>query len=115
MNSVAKRLTWLRGVSGLERPELEALAGLYKGHVWLIEHGNRGEKGELSAATVLGLARVLGCTAEWLLSGRGAPPADAQVLAAVAAARAEAARDATHESGEHAAVDPAKTGSGGAA
>jgi len=76
--------------AGLSSAELARLAGL-KGpsHIGMIE---RGERSEISGSTAVEIARVLGTTAEYLIAGRGAPPSEEEVRAAVDAARRGAAR-----------------------
>lgn len=64
------------------------LAGLAASHVSLIEDKTvvipRG-------STVLLLARVLGCTAGWLLNGEGRPPSGKRVREAIDAAKSDPA------------------------
>lgn len=68
---------------------LSLLAGLDNSHIRLIELGERGSN--ITYDTVSRLARVLGSSVEWLGSGDGDPPTDAEVVAAVDAARARKA------------------------
>jgi transcriptional regulator with XRE-family HTH domain len=51
----------------------------------LIEHGNRSNP---SGSTLVGLARALGTSAEWLVTGEGPAPSDEALCAAVTRARA---------------------------
>ncbi len=85
--SVVERLRKARGLAGLTGSELGTLAGLSKGTVSMIESGNREDP---SGSTVAALARVLGVSADWLLSGTEPEPSEEQVKAAVAAARERA-------------------------
>lgn len=90
METIGSRLAALRGMSGLKATELGELAGLGSpAHVGLIERGGRPN---VAATTAVELARVLGTTAEYLITGRGMPPSEEEVRAAVDAARRGAAR-----------------------
>jgi len=85
MKTTADRLRWLREkVAKIERPELEWLAELTKGHIWLIEHG---EREKIAAGTATKIAGVLACREWWLMTGEGEPPLESEVLAAVSDAR----------------------------
>ena len=53
-------------------------------HIGLIEEGQRANPTSL---TVMGLCRSLGCSLDWLLLGKGSPPTDAQMQAAIKFAR----------------------------
>lgn len=92
MTEVGDRVLTLRERAGLERPELERLSGLKRGHIWLIENKHRTR---VTAGTLGKIATVVGSTIEHLLNGEGAPPTDEEVAAAVQAARVrEAERQA---------------------
>lgn len=82
--SVVERLKQARTMAGLTGSELGKLAGLSGGVVSMIESGNRKDP---SGSTVAALARVLGVTADWLLTGSEPDPTEEQVKAAVTAAR----------------------------
>jgi transcriptional regulator with XRE-family HTH domain len=103
------RLRKLREMAGISPRDLADLVGVSPGYPGHIESGRR--RGRLGAEIAPKFAAVLGCTFEYLVFGTEPEPTKEQVQAAVTAARAAK----THESGEHPAVDPAKTGSGGAA
>lgn len=86
METIGSRLAALRGLSRLKATELGELAGLNSpAHVGLIERGGRPN---VAATTAVELARVLGTTAEYLTTGRGTPPTENEVHAAVELARA---------------------------
>lgn len=87
--SLNARLAFLRAASGLSAGELAELAGLAPSLVAMIERGERGANGRLAVSTAASLARVLGCTIDWLVSGHGTEPDDAAVLRAVARAQRE--------------------------
>ena len=84
--SIAGRLAVARSLAkpALPARELDRLAGLHQGHVWAIESGHRPN---IETDTCIALAKVLGVSLDWLLTGEGdAPDADA-VRAAVQTAR----------------------------
>jgi transcriptional regulator with XRE-family HTH domain len=101
--SVGDRLRSVRLLAGISARELGRLAHLQQSHASLIESG---VVANVRVDTLRELARVLGCSLDWLVNGEGATPTAEDVLAAVAAARAEA-------SGEHTAVDADATGTDG--
>lgn len=72
-----------RSYAGLSARGLSALAGLAPSHVNLIE--TRVEN--VGAQTVASLARVLGVTTDWLITGKGEPPTEESVRAAVKRAK----------------------------
>lgn len=63
---------------------LSDLAGLDSSHVRLIESGAREDP---RSQTLAAIARATGSSLDWLVAGKGAPPAADDVLAAVARAR----------------------------
>lgn len=91
------RLHVVRVRAGLSARELSRLAGLTGAHVGLVESGTIKAVG---APTAAALARVLGCSLDWLVLGQGEPPSDAELAAAVAAARARHAAERTGETAE---------------
>lgn len=74
----------IKPVDDLTLRELGRLAGIAETTPSLIANGSREEIGRKTAT---GLARVLGCTTDYLLSGTGEPPHPDEVRAAVARAR----------------------------
>lgn len=89
------RATRLR--AGLSTRELSRLAGLAESHTALIEAGTIKDIGTSTASA---LAGVLGCSLDWLVRGQGEPPSDAELAAAIAAARARLAAERTGETAE---------------
>lgn len=85
---VGARIRQLRQIAGVSARELSRLALLPGAcHVSLIE--SAGAKSDrLRASTAIAVARVLGCSLDWLLMGVGKPPRDRVVRAAVERARA---------------------------
>ena len=63
------------------------MAGLSPALVGMIE---RGDRTNIAAATAIALARTLGTTAEYLITGDGEPPSDADARAAAERARGAA-------------------------
>lgn len=84
------RLQHARELSGLSARRLGTLAGLSTATVALIESGERKAP---SAETLARLAKVLGVSLDWLISGAGDPPDEATVRAAVAAAHASGSHE----------------------
>ncbi len=82
--TVVERLREARKKADLTGAELGKLAGLSGGVVSMIESGNRKDP---SGSTVAALAKVLGVSADWLLTGAEPEPTEEQIRAAVAAAR----------------------------
>lgn len=81
-----ERLADLRDRSGLTTRELADLAGVSRGYVSHVER-DRFQPGKKA----FGIARVLGCSFEWIVFGDGDPPTNRQIAQAVRAAREEAA------------------------
>ncbi len=106
--TLAGRLRRARELSGLSARALSRLAGLSAAHVSLIEDA----RPNLEAQTAAKLARVLGVTMEWLVSGTGAEPSAARVSDAVSAASGAVVPLAADESGDHAAVAPPRSSVG---
>jgi transcriptional regulator with XRE-family HTH domain len=71
MQTLAQRLRRARKAAGLSARRLDALAGLTPCHTSLIESGLRENP---KATTVAALAKALGVSLDWLVSGRGPPP-----------------------------------------
>lgn len=70
-----KRVQGRREALGLTRNALSVLAGLSPNYIWRVEEGVL--KGRVEAETVAKIARALQCSPEWLLTGQGEAPADA--------------------------------------
>lgn len=68
----------------LSQRELDSLAGLHPGHTWQIEEGHRENP---TRQTVAGLSEVFCVSVDWLMLGRGDPPARLDLIAAVNSAR----------------------------
>lgn len=83
-STLASRLEELRTAAGISASELAKLAGMARPHVRLIERGS-GEG--VQAKTVAQLARILGCSIDWLVTGDGERPTDEAVRVAVDCAR----------------------------
>lgn len=85
MDTPGKRLNWAREELKLTQEELAHVSGLSSTrHIGLIEEGQRAN---ITTATAVGLCRSLGCSLDWLLLGKGSPPTDAQMKAAIKYAR----------------------------
>lgn len=78
MKTLAERLRWARGLTGLSARDLDRLAHLTPGHTNNIEAGRRKEP---SAETVRSLARALGVSCDWLIDGNGMAPSEQQLRA----------------------------------
>ena len=85
--TLVERLRQARQLGGVTGADLGVRAGLSKGAVSMIESGNRPDP---SGSTVAALAKVLGVSADWLLSGTEPGPDAEAVKAAVALARERA-------------------------
>jgi transcriptional regulator with XRE-family HTH domain len=85
-DTLGKRLLRLRTKAGVGVSDLAKIAGLKSpSHIGLIE---RGVRKDIAASTALALARVLGASVEWLVSGEGDEPSEAVVKAAIGTAQA---------------------------
>jgi len=104
MKTIGQRLAHARDLAELPASELGELAGLSKSIVAMIESGARGTRP--SGSTVVKLAETLGVPAGWLLDGEGPEPAKADVMAAIATARAKppASTRTTPDDGERGAA-----------
>lgn len=94
--TLSSRVRYLREAAGLTCVEVDALAGLGRGHTALVESG---AKTNPTLSTLRGLAGVFGwhpsrkrrrLSLDWFVGGRGDPPAAKDVRAAVEAARQRA-------------------------
>lgn len=87
--SVGSRVRLLRlKADDLSQNELNDLIGLSRSYISKIEDSSREN---LTITTILGLQRVLGASADWIISGVGDAPTDAKLFASVKAARAQRA------------------------
>jgi transcriptional regulator with XRE-family HTH domain len=78
---LADRLRFARELGRLSQRELTRRAGLKsERHVGLIESG---EKADVMGETAEKLSRVLGVSLDWLLTGKGEPPTEESVRAAL--------------------------------
>lgn len=85
MHPIGERVRQARRlVEGLTAAELSSLIGVSAGYIALLEAGTRSNPG---SDIVTRLARVLGCSAGWLLTGEGQAPEAPEVRVAVARAR----------------------------
>lgn len=82
--TLALRLGHLRGLAGLSARSLSVLAGISPTHVSLIEAGRVSSPESHTSAA---LASVLGCSLDWLIAGKGKPPTEESVRAAVKRAK----------------------------
>jgi transcriptional regulator with XRE-family HTH domain len=80
--NLGDRLREARSLAGISGRRLDALAELRAGHVASIEAGRRPN---IEAKTAMSLARVLGVTLDWLLTGVGDEPTELSVRRAVEA------------------------------
>lgn len=76
----------------LSARELDRLAGKREGHASIIEANPLADP---QGSTLSAYARVLGCTLDWLIDGKGEAPSSADVHAAVERSRSE--YDAAHD------------------
>ena len=77
--TLAERLKELREEAGISCREVARLAGCAQA---IVSRTERSEKG-ISRATAERLARLFGCSLDWLCMGNGPRPDDAAVLASV--------------------------------
>jgi len=80
MQSIQDRVAHLRRLSGRTAGGLSVAVGLSRGMIRLIEIGARQN---VEAATVAAIAAGTGASADWLLTGRGEPPTEEEVRAAL--------------------------------
>lgn len=87
---LAERIKTLSELGGFKGRELDRLAGLAPGHVWMIVKRNN-----VTLKTLAAIAEATGCTLGWLSNGEGDAPTRDQVLQAKASAeeRIRAAAD----------------------
>ena len=78
--TLADRVAYARGLSGLSQRALSARADLDPSHVRLIEEGKRETpQGE----TLVKIAHALGVATDWLITGVGPAPTKTQIAAVV--------------------------------
>lgn len=77
------RLRHLRKAGGLSQRDLDRLAGTSECYASRIEKGTR----ETGTAVARAYAGVLGCSLDYLLSGRGDEPSEAEIRAAIEACK----------------------------
>lgn len=84
METIGKRLEWVRGLVGLSAREVDRLAGLTENHTRAIEtkYDDRAQ-----VSTVGKIAETLGVNASWLAYGEGDAPTKEAVQSAVDKAR----------------------------
>lgn len=100
MTDLASRVKLLCDAAGTSREHLSRLCGLTPSHIGLMVAGrNQNVRGDVAAR----IAKVFGCSLEWLITGEGPPPTVVAVKAAVAAAEPPAAREPEEEPSEGAA------------
>ena len=80
LSTVAARLAFARGLSGLSQRALSLRAGLTRPHVGMIESGARRE---LRYETMRALATTLGVSIPWLMIGEGVTPSERTIRTAV--------------------------------
>jgi transcriptional regulator with XRE-family HTH domain len=81
---VGGRIKQARCLAKIAARELDRLAGITEGHTSLIESGH---VADATSQTLVKIARVLGVSLDWLVSGFGDGPTTDTVIAAVAVAR----------------------------
>jgi transcriptional regulator with XRE-family HTH domain len=86
--TIAERLRRARGIANVGSRELDALAGLAAGHTSMIEGRKRSS---IDSDTAVKLARALGVSIDWLVTGEGREPTAKTMRAASARARARKA------------------------
>jgi transcriptional regulator with XRE-family HTH domain len=79
-SAFAGRLKKLRTSASISARRLDELAGITQGHTSNIE---RGVFERVTTSTALALADVLGASLDYLIAGRGAAPAPAEVRSAL--------------------------------
>jgi hypothetical protein len=94
MSTLAERVLFLCDAAALPRVRLSKLCGLAGSHLGLIVAGHHASvRGDLAAR----IAKVFGCSLEWLITGEGQAPDAAHVRASVVAL--EPARESEGEEG----------------
>lgn len=89
--SLSLRLRRARELAGISARELDRLARLTEGHTSLIESG---ERSNVEARTATALATTLGLSLDWLITGKGRDPIEADIRTAIERARAARASSA---------------------
>jgi len=81
---IGERVRFARKQVGLGSRDLDRLAGLSLNHTANLER----RPGGIDGVVAVRIARVLGSTVEWLVTGEGAPPSPSVTRATVDAPRA---------------------------
>jgi len=79
MDTLAKRVRYLRESAGIGQREADRLAGIVRGFSGSLE---REEVAEPTASRLAALAGVYGVAVEWLLTGKGETPSPRAVAIA---------------------------------
>ena len=82
--SFFERLALLCERADTSHRDLDRLAGLSEGHITMML---RRQSGRIENATAVALSETLGASLDWLLAGKGKPPSERDVRAAVERAR----------------------------
>jgi len=85
---LGERVKLVREMAGLTARGLDRLVGVAEGYTSLIESGKRRNIG---SDLLSSYAEKLGASLDWLISGKGAAPAKATVVAAMQKAKGRAA------------------------
>lgn len=78
---IIERIAKLCELGDINGRELDRLAGLASGHVWMLRKRNKAA----SLDTLTAIAKATGCTVGWLSNGEGETPTKEQVTAALCA------------------------------
>jgi transcriptional regulator with XRE-family HTH domain len=88
MKTLAQRVLALRIRARLSQRAFDQLCCICASHTSMIECGARDN---ITGDTAIAISVATGCTTDWLLAGKGRPPTNAELEAAVAAAKVRAA------------------------
>lgn len=91
MDTLADRVAYLHAVSGLDRLSISTLAGLSPGHVGMLI---RSEVTRPASETLAKIAQTFDVSLEWLSTGNGPRPTEANVRNAATRAALKAAKSA---------------------
>jgi transcriptional regulator with XRE-family HTH domain len=88
MDTVGKRLLYLRTVADLSGSELARLAGISRAYPSALERGSGKSTGARMAHDLAArIASVFGAKTEWFATGAGKPPSEQTIRRAVSRAR----------------------------